>query len=275
MSRLDRFLVSKSIGDEWENIEVIAESRKYSDHTPLIMKQIERNYGPIPFKFYNSWLQDEECLEVIKKAWEEFNIEGDHLKLYALMKKLKHVKAEIIKWDRNNKQKKEATKKESQKIIDDIDKKMDDGQATDQEIRDRENALSALWKMEQQAHEDNKQKYKNKWCLEGDENTKLFHRNLNKKKRKTGIKGISKDGTWHSDPNHVKQIFFYHFRERFSPTQDDNWDQNLSGIKTLEDQLSQSLEVPISEEEIKKAVWQCGRDKSPGPDGFSIEFVKK
>ena len=34
------------------------------------------------------------------------------------------------------------------------------------------------------------------------------------------------------------------------------------------------MESPFTEEEIKAAVWDCGTDKSPGPDGFSIEFIK-
>nr|GEZ17870.1 RNA-directed DNA polymerase, eukaryota, reverse transcriptase zinc-binding domain protein [Tanacetum cinerariifolium] len=32
------------------------------------------------------------------------------------------------------------------------------------------------------------------------------------------------------------------------------------------------LEDMVSNEEIKRAVWDCGSDKSPGPDGFTFEF---
>ncbi|GJR88088.1 RNA-directed DNA polymerase, eukaryota [Tanacetum coccineum] len=35
------------------------------------------------------------------------------------------------------------------------------------------------------------------------------------------------------------------------------------------------LESDVSLEEIKKAVWECGTNKSPGPDGFSFEFIRK
>nr|GEV78255.1 transposon TX1 uncharacterized [Tanacetum cinerariifolium] len=31
----------------------------------------------------------------------------------------------------------------------------------------------------------------------------------------------------------------------------------------------------VSNEEIKRAVWDCGSDKSPGPDGITFEFFKK
>ncbi|GJU80975.1 RNA-directed DNA polymerase, eukaryota [Tanacetum coccineum] len=35
------------------------------------------------------------------------------------------------------------------------------------------------------------------------------------------------------------------------------------------------LEAEVSNEEIKKAVWDCGVDKSPGPDGFTFGFYKR
>lgn len=28
-------------------------------------------------------------------------------------------------------------------------------------------------------------------------------------------------------------------------------------------------------EEVKRAVWDCGNEKAPGPDGFSFAFIKK
>ncbi|GKG48301.1 hypothetical protein Tco_0510186, partial [Tanacetum coccineum] len=35
------------------------------------------------------------------------------------------------------------------------------------------------------------------------------------------------------------------------------------------------LEAEVSSEEIKKAVWDCSADKSPGPDGFTFCFYKR
>ncbi|GJX46034.1 RNA-directed DNA polymerase, eukaryota [Tanacetum coccineum] len=36
-----------------------------------------------------------------------------------------------------------------------------------------------------------------------------------------------------------------------------------------------SLDAPFSREEIKRAVWDCGSDKAPGPDGFTFGFFKR
>ncbi|GJY54168.1 hypothetical protein Tco_0445832 [Tanacetum coccineum] len=40
--------------------------------------------------------------------------------------------------------------------------------------------------------------------------------------------------------------------------------------KTISIDQQTELEGAVSKEEVKKAVWDCGSDKSPGPDGFSI-----
>nr|GEX30715.1 RNA-directed DNA polymerase, eukaryota, reverse transcriptase zinc-binding domain protein [Tanacetum cinerariifolium] len=37
----------------------------------------------------------------------------------------------------------------------------------------------------------------------------------------------------------------------------------------------EDLEAEVSYDEIKKAVWDCGIDKSPGPDGFTLGFYKR
>ncbi|GKE89230.1 RNA-directed DNA polymerase, eukaryota, reverse transcriptase zinc-binding domain protein [Tanacetum coccineum] len=39
--------------------------------------------------------------------------------------------------------------------------------------------------------------------------------------------------------------------------------------------MKDDLERNVTEEEIKRAVWDCGTDKSPGPDGFTFGFYKR
>lgn len=45
-------------------------------------------------------------------------------------------------------------------------------------------------------------------------------------------------------------------------------------FKKLSDPEKLSLEIPFSEEEIKRAIWSCGSDKARGPDGYSFKFIK-
>lgn len=35
------------------------------------------------------------------------------------------------------------------------------------------------------------------------------------------------------------------------------------------------IESPISIEEIKSSIWDCGAEKAPGPDGYTFKLIKK
>ncbi|GJW12826.1 hypothetical protein Tco_1578653 [Tanacetum coccineum] len=54
--------------------------------------------------------------------------------------------------------------------------------------------------------------------------------------------------------------------------------RSLWGNTNFDADCSQSLgelEAPISKDEIRRAVWDCGENKSPGPDDFTFEFFRK
>ncbi|GJZ85908.1 cytochrome P450 [Tanacetum coccineum] len=57
LSKIDRILVSQHIVDLWPNSHTITLLREFSDHFPLLLSNLGADYGPIPFKLYNSWLQ--------------------------------------------------------------------------------------------------------------------------------------------------------------------------------------------------------------------------
>ncbi|GKE13507.1 RNA-directed DNA polymerase, eukaryota [Tanacetum coccineum] len=77
-------------------------------------------------------------------------------------------------------------------------------------------------------------------AIEGDENSKFFHGIINKKRSQLAIRGVLVDGDWIVEPSLVKNEFLKHFATRFAAP---------------------------SSSKIKRAVWDCGISKSPGPDG--------
>nr|GEX42385.1 RNA-directed DNA polymerase, eukaryota, reverse transcriptase zinc-binding domain protein [Tanacetum cinerariifolium] len=46
-------------------------------------------------------------------------------------------------------------------------------------------------------------------------------------------------------------------------------------VKRISLEQNDDLEREVSNEEIKKAVWDCGIDKAPGPDGFTFGFYRR
>ncbi|GJZ46164.1 hypothetical protein Tco_0593760 [Tanacetum coccineum] len=81
------------------------------------------------------------------------------------------------------------------------------------------------------------------------------------------IRGITIDGVWKEQPNDVKQEFLSHFQDRFAKPSERRANIDMRFPKTISEDQSQDLEREVSKQEIKTAVWGCGTDKSPGPDG--------
>nr|GEV91045.1 RNA-directed DNA polymerase, eukaryota [Tanacetum cinerariifolium] len=83
------------------------------------------------------------------------------------------------------------------------------------------------------------------------------------------------DGMWIESPNRVKGEFFHHVSSRFDKPDARRAHIEMRYPKTLTCDQHVELESDVSNEEIKRAVWDCGIDKSPSPDGFTFGFYRR
>nr|GEV04833.1 RNA-directed DNA polymerase, eukaryota [Tanacetum cinerariifolium] len=70
----------------------------------------------------------------------------------------------------------------------------------------------------------------------------------------------------------VKEEFRSHFATRFQAPGVNRSRLNFRFPSRLNPDQVAELENPITRDEIHNAVWACGENKSPGPDGFTFEF---
>lgn len=275
LSRLDRILVNSNFGDVWPNFEAKSDIRLFSDHKPLIFCQIKRNYGQIPFNFFNSWLEDDECDKIIREEWDAFAIQGQHLKIFIIMQKLKAIKKKLKKWAvEKNKARNEEKTKWACKLVE-IDTRIERGNVPPEVITERVEVLLKIRSIDKVFQDDIAQKNKNKWCLDGDENSALYHKTVNKKKHVNNIKGIDIEGTWTIEPQRVKEHFKDYYEKIFRADPECDWSQDLLNHTRISEQEQKDLEKEVEEKELKDAIWGCGYNKSPGPDDFTIELFKK
>lgn len=88
------------------------------------------------------------------------------------------------------------------------------------------------------------------------------------------MKGIMIDCEWVTDPHRVKLAFINFYKENIEAY------DSLVNLVTdtpqvhLDVQERNALEGSVSNEEIKVAVWDCGSQKTPSPDGFTFLFIK-
>nr|GEW35765.1 hypothetical protein [Tanacetum cinerariifolium] len=97
---------------------------------------------------------------------------------------------------------------------------------------------------------------------------------LKKKRRQNTIKGVLNNGTWIEEPSKVKAEFFSHFSNRFSDMDTPRISIGDVPLNPISEEKRDYLERDVSIDEVKKAVWDCGGDRAPGPDGFTFKFLK-
>ncbi|GKB85895.1 RNA-directed DNA polymerase, eukaryota [Tanacetum coccineum] len=71
MSKLDRFLVSENLLISCPSINAISLDRYISDHRPILLREVLFDYGPIPFRFYNYWLEKDGFDKLVMDAWND------------------------------------------------------------------------------------------------------------------------------------------------------------------------------------------------------------
>ncbi|GFZ16219.1 hypothetical protein Acr_25g0006280 [Actinidia rufa] len=108
--------------------------RSLSDHSPIILMEDLRDWGPRPFKFINAWVLHPKCLQVMESAWMQSDVQG--WAGYRIMRKLKGMKEALKEWNRVYFRKCPNTDRASGKATTDLDIKAKEGQ--------RRNALNSV-----------------------------------------------------------------------------------------------------------------------------------
>ncbi|CAH9101392.1 unnamed protein product [Cuscuta europaea] len=113
--------------------------------------------------------------------------------------------------------------------------------------------------------------------MQSDRCTKYFHSIVKKRQAKNSIASIRlQDGTLTQSMDQVAKEFISFFKGLFGtvvPSLD--FDPNiLASGNTIDQSLFDSLISPVTDLEIKEALFDIGNDKAPGPDGYSLAFFK-
>ncbi|KAL8529933.1 hypothetical protein ACS0TY_007123 [Phlomoides rotata] len=126
-SRIDRFLLSSAWCKRWPNVKQTSLKRTFSDHAPILLEVTEKeNWGTVPFKIVNWWLDQEEFCNLVERVWKDTSVDG--WGGFFLKEKLKRLKTEIKAWKAKNRIvfSKEIEEREQQ--LDVLDDKLETGE---------------------------------------------------------------------------------------------------------------------------------------------------
>ncbi|PWA98066.1 RNA-directed DNA polymerase, eukaryota, Reverse transcriptase zinc-binding domain protein [Artemisia annua] len=199
LSKLDRFLLSEDIITACPDLKATVLDRLWSDHNPILLHVDKTDFGPIPFKLYNSWMQREGFNTMIKTTNEEYFNQNLGLQS-SLKQKLKFFKSKIKGWHHESRLMDTSRMQVIQNSLNVLERKIDSSTATDEERHCRIQLMKEREDLDRFLSMDIAQKAKVHWDVEGDENSKFFHGILNYKRRQKSVQGILVDGEWISNP---------------------------------------------------------------------------
>ncbi|GJY48443.1 reverse transcriptase domain, reverse transcriptase zinc-binding domain protein [Tanacetum coccineum] len=127
----------------------VALDRKLSDHCPMVIKDVELDFGPKPFRIFNVWMEEPDFISVIEEAWR---------------KDVRSSRPDCVFRDRL---------KTSRQVL-------------GYEVR---RARKQWEEKEREFGNMLRQKARIKWDVEGDENLKFFHSRVRRGNNKCNLRG--------------------------------------------------------------------------------------
>ncbi|GJS72132.1 RNA-directed DNA polymerase, eukaryota [Tanacetum coccineum] len=213
--------------------------RHLSDHRPIILREIFVDYGATPFRLFHSWFSWDGFDNLVADSWNGLQLE-DRNDMVRFKKKLQGLKKAIRVWVMDRKKNHNLFIKDTKLKLGDIDKKLDCGEASEELLLLRMNLMQSL----------QEKKY-----VDARDSANL------------SIRGVMVDGEWIVEPIRVKEAFRNHFASRFHNPSSGCSRINFTFPNRLSQEQIMDLENHVSTDEIRKAPWECGENKSPGPDG--------
>lgn len=122
------------------------------------------NWGPVPFKVFNVWLQNKD-LKLSLDGLLEKKMEDNNVNIQTL---LKLARGEIKHWSRQEKSSIDIKIKEVEKCINDIDNGLG-------RVADLPSSRAALDELYEQKVSLLRQKARLNWSVKGDRNTRFYH----------------------------------------------------------------------------------------------------
>ncbi|KAL8490948.1 hypothetical protein ACS0TY_022816 [Phlomoides rotata] len=213
-SRINRFLLSTAWCNRWPNVKQIGLKRTIYDHAHIMLEVTEKeNWGTIPFKIVNWWLDQEDFCKLVERIWNDTSVEG--WGGYVLKEKLKRLKIDIKAWKAKNGTIFSLEIEEIEKQLSGLDDKLE---AEEWDEADRNKRRSLQLELEEFRLKRDRliaQKSRARWLSEGEAILAFFTTLINRNNKRAELKCVKINEAWFEGVNQVKDGIFYISRISF------------------------------------------------------------
>lgn len=115
------------------------------------------------------------------------------------------------------------------------------------------------------------------WLLLGDKTTKFFHQKTLQRRQRNRITRLLKDDEeWLENEKDLAKLARDYFKKLFGTSGPKSWENALQAVHSVvDDSTNAALTMDVTDDAIKKAFFQMGALKAPGPDGFNGLFYQR
>jgi hypothetical protein len=271
--RLDRSFANQEWFNIFPDVQMQVTPACSSDHYPLFLPLLHagrnRQKKPRRFLYESCWGKHLQPRELVRQVWrvkkQGVNVWED------LHSKMGNSKRVLLCWKKKNASPTEEI----------VKKKIGEIQLL-QEIGGSEN-LTTIRSLQNEvdvalADEESKwrQRAKEQWLKLGDKNSKYFHACASQKNRRNKIHRVEdEEGQVCDSQEDIEAAFLHYYQNLFSTSVPGGVEEAIQGLeRRVQPDMNAHLISDITDGEIEEAIFQMAPQKSPGPDGFPVEFYQ-
>ena len=253
--RLDRGLAN----NDWRCLFPHAEFKvlvvSTSDHLPLFLQLNSQIYVPKAkrFRFENIWIREADCMAVVKNSWENYE-------MGSILDKIEYCCLKLEEWGGGKIKELGRKIKNCRWMLRKYRSRRDDF-GVRKYNEERWEFLNLLEKKEIYW----KQRAKQFWLKEGDQNTRFFHNFASGRRKNNQVRRLKdKNGDWKEEEQEIQEIITDYFAELFTSSGSAGNLSSREKVGCVTEEQNNELLQPISREEVKDAVFAMHPEKAPG-----------
>ena len=272
-SRIDRVLISKDRLRLWPMSKQYVLRREVSNHCAIVVKSVEKDWGPKPFRTIDAWNLEMGFIRMVKDNWQSYSTHGNEL--IKLKEKLKLLKFDLKAWNKEVFGNLDIVKRKILQLIEALDCVDCEGGLMEADRWKRMELASRLKENDFKLESLICQKARANWFKFGDSCTRFFHSFVRWRRVRNKVKGVQVGDQWCEEPSTMRLEAKKLFEARFKETKD--LGVRLDGVefKSINTSDNENLLAIFSKKEIRDDVWECEGSKSQGQMGSTSTFLSK